>query len=137
MGRDATRIIKLKANKLTGELYIPRTGTWDDGKPDNDCFTLPEYHNEWDNGVCIRTYHQNSVKIPIVAWADFLGWYLSEGHTTINTTVISQIKHRDEVDRMLLNLPFKYKKEKNGFVICSIQLSTYLKTLGKGCDSNN
>jgi hypothetical protein len=57
---------------------------------------------------------------------------LSEGSLDNGYNVnISQYKFCDKIEETLKKLPFKYRKEKNGFRICSKQLASQLSQFGK------
>lgn len=71
-------------------------------------------------------------------WAEFLGWYLAEGHLTEHGAVISQ---SDEVNpqkcariaTLLMRLPFrhKYSTKLKGFALYSKRLAGYLRQFGR------
>lgn len=67
-------------------------------------------------------------------FAEFLGWYLSEGHTRrsgagfrIN---ISQYKYVNELESALKKMPFKFTKGSNGFDCYDRELGAYLIQFG-------
>ena len=86
------------------------------------------------------------IKIPILKWAKFFGWYITEGHCYKNSVVISQdaIENHEDIINCLksldrkpqtsrINLPDGTKKIK-GFSIKHRQLTEYLKQFGLSGD---
>lgn len=75
-------------------------------------------------------------------WLEFMGYYISEGHTTKrkgdnkkSQSCISQgDKKRDKIRECLNRLPFKYTENKNGFWIYNSDLGALLLPLGKSYD---
>ena len=74
-------------------------------------------------------------------WCEFVGWYLAEGYTTIyadrHEVIISQIKHRDRVERIgellaRLGLPAHYTGR--AWVVSNKQLALYCRALGKAAE---
>lgn len=79
--------------------------------------------------------------LPVEAWAEFLGWYLSEGSFTYKeskrySTFISQSATAnpecyDSIGKLLDQLPFAYREANGrGFKIESKQLADYVKQFG-------
>ncbi len=157
--RDKKELFKEQADSLTDRGFIPRTGVWN-GNSELEYFELPEYHKEWDFTsnralqikkisfgtkeikvkektnyvISTKVKHEEAIKIPLKDWADFLGWYISEGSTSNEyVTQIAQIKFVDEVKQMLDKLPFEYSYNGTSFRISSVQLTSYLKQYGL-CD---
>lgn len=150
--RYKKKIFKEKADSLTDKGFIPRTGIWKGSE--EKYFTLPEYHKEWTwtktdqkcfnrntkeiftsdrepYDICTKVKHEKAEKIKIGDWAEFLGWYLSEGSTSSKyVTQITQFKFPEKVKKVLDKLPFKYNYDGKAFRISSVQLTTYLKDFG-------
>lgn len=69
-------------------------------------------------------------------WCEFLGWYLSEGSTTIyrdrNEVQISQIKpnYLNQIRELLTRMGLDFHRSDRAFVICNKQLAYYLKAFG-------
>lgn len=135
--RHGKKTFKQKAGALTDKGFIPRTGEWRGSG--EEFFCLPEYHHEWDfigqygHKICTRVHHEPELKIPMPLWAEFMGWYLSEGSCSKNYVCISQTKYQEKVRDLLNRLPFSWS-EKNtkpgNFQILSMQLNKYLKPMG-------
>ena len=101
-------------------------------------FTLPDIEIIGNN---TRTFPS----IEMGDWAEFMGWYLSEGSLYINrekglyTTKISQsraanpVKWQQIVD-LLSKLPFASCNDDRGFTITGKQLAVYLEQFGKCTD---
>ena len=74
-------------------------------------------------------------------WLEFLGYYISEGHTTIRErnryqSCISQNKgaKRDKIKQCIDKLPIKYWENEDGFWFSNCQFGRYLAVLGKSPD---
>jgi len=120
----------IRADRIPQGAEIPRTGIWE-GK-EKKYFILPPYQKTWNSGKRIKkTINLPAIKIPTDIWLKFLGLYLAEGSLSYGSVNISQFRKKDKVFEYIKDLPFKIRKEKNGFRICSIQLYKYLKNLGK------
>lgn len=89
----------------------------------------------------------NVPPIPIDDWSEFMGWYISEGCCSYKESVsnvknscsyrvrISQDKIANPtkctmIENLLQRLPFKWSREKSGYVIGVKQLAHYLKDFG-------
>lgn len=93
---------------------------------DKEYFTLPGYLDG-------RGYTHPALKIPVDAWAAFLGIYLSEGSCVPSGAVkVAQIpgEKRDAMRAVMLAMPFRFCEPKNVFKISSVQLASYLKKFG-------
>ena len=108
------------------------------------CIRIKTNTNPYD-GLDIKYFElpNTSVKIDINDWAEFIGWYLSEGnvYTSANgytNVVITQLKEVNpnkwnHLSNLLAKLPFVF----NEFSHCFsdnliVELHSYLKTLGQG-----
>lgn len=102
---------------------------------DKKLFELPEVSGS--NSV------KNVGPIPMEDWAEFMGWYLSEGSATCNLedgkycVIISQDKKAnpekcERIEALLSRLPFTWhgRGDERGYSICYKQLATYLAPFG-------
>lgn len=70
-------------------------------------------------------------------WCEFMGWYLSEGSTTVyrdrHEVNISQQKEENlpHIRALLDNMGLKYRYDGRCFIICNKQLTVYLRQFGK------
>jgi hypothetical protein len=122
----------VRADKIPQGAIIPRTGIWE-GR-EKKYFILPPYKKTWISGRGLKikkTINLPALKIPMDMWLKFLGLFLAEGSLSYGSVNISQKNYTDKVWEYIKDLPFKIRKEKWGFRICSIQLSEYLKKFGK------
>ena len=74
--------------------------------------------------------------IPMMLWSKFLGYYLSEGNTTLNKVSIAQKDGPKKaiIRETMKELPFKIKETPNDLYIYSKQLAEHLRPLGKSHD---
>lgn len=126
--------------------YIPKDGTWDGEY--TDVFTLKGVDvNSWNKMKQeLREKYSKDIDIDIIAWFQFMGIYLSEGHIAgakktnrgnYQKIAITQ-KNPEKVKKIreLFNrLPFEYKERTrlNGtkdFIIVDARLYNYLVKLG-------
>lgn len=117
----------IEAYKRPTHHKIPRTGIWI-GK-EEESFELSEYFNPSK-----RDSFRKTLKIPMVSWLKFMGYYLSEGYIYHNkAAAICQNfgPKRDIMRKELAQLPFKICEGKEGFKIYSVQLVSYLRQFGK------
>ncbi len=96
-------------------------------------FVLPELR--------IRNIFYPEVRIPYELWAEFMGFYLSEGYCDKKETsektkqyriIISQTKEdfKKDIERLLEQLPFAYSKFDNGYQLDNKPLCLYLRQFG-------
>jgi replicative DNA helicase Mcm len=78
-------------------------------------FILPKYENKWNNvpnktnNIC-RSYILDELKLNIIPWLSFLGWYVAEGLVTKNCQ-ISLCIHKKEINKLskiIKNCGFKH-----------------------------
>jgi anaerobic ribonucleoside-triphosphate reductase len=72
------------------------------------------------------------VRIPYKLWAEFMGFYLSEG--SCDTSLIISPKNEDakkDLERLLVQLPFSYYKFDNGYQLDNKPLCLYLQQFGR------
>jgi hypothetical protein len=122
-----------RADSLTSRGFIPRTGIWEGESP--EYFELPKYYKKWLSGKknhLIKEKICEPVKIPIVDWLKFIGYYLSEGssHGKGWALNVSQYKYKEKMFEDLKKLPFGVTKSKAGIIIHSVQLSYYMGQFG-------
>lgn len=93
------------------------------------------------------TYIEEQKEVDPLVWAEFLGWYVSEGHAETNCN-FRQNKNRVSISQsrtinpgkwarikwILEQLPWKHYEVKNGFVLSTKQLHDYLVQFGKCYD---
>ena len=93
--------------------------------------------DRWHEGVTHQVSIQQEKKIPMNLWLEFLGYFISEGYTTINDdgyTVGIRQYPGDNYNKMkdcLSKLPFKVNIYEDRFTIHSKQLAKHLSPLGK------
>lgn len=126
-GRDNNYTLT-PVNELPNQTNICRSATFN-GINEN-YFELPDYDGR------IKT-EQPSI-LPYNLYAEFMGWFLSEGWTLDRDKCFgiaqSKFSSKDKI-RTLLNLcGFKYSTSENGFIIYSAAWWLYLKQFGKSED---
>jgi len=94
------------------------------------------YGNKYIEGKVIGEYEEK--KVLIDTWLRFLGYYISEGSTTISKDGAYSIKikqtKKDDLNKIfedIKDLPFKINKYKDCITINDKQLGSYLSPLGK------
>lgn len=118
-----------------GHLAYKGTGT--------EYFELPSIDISSNNQKVFRPINMDD-------WAEFIGWYLSEGSCTVKNgktsksnryiVYIQQEKYTDRLIECMSRLPFKYGnlyhngKSVAGVWITGKQLAVYLQKFGKSCD---
>ncbi len=118
-----------------GHLAYKGTGT--------EYFELPSIDISSNNQKVFRPINMDD-------WAEFMGWYLSEGSCTVKNgktsksnryiVYIPQEKYTDRLIECMSRLPFKYGnlyhngKSASGVWITGKQLAVYLQKFGKSCD---
>jgi hypothetical protein len=108
---------------------------------DKDYEIIPEMEvlvgDRWHEGVTHQVAIQEEKRIPMDIWLEFLGYFISEGYTTINedgyTVGIRQYPGNDynKMKDCISKLPFKVNIYEDRLTIHSKQLSKYLEPLGK------
>ena len=114
--------------------YGLKTIPWSGTLPDK--YTVPAYVGTRKN------HHRAPLVFDIRDWAEFLGWFASEGHVTKNHTQIgisqSQTANPENCERIALLLDrmgLSYWRRPAQFEINSKQLATHLvSTMGRTCD---
>jgi len=99
-----------------------------------DVFVLPEVDG------ARKTYD----KLLLENWAEFIGWYVSEGsidsfalrerskyHITISQSASANSENVERINRLLTDLDFSHSYTGHNFVIVNKQLGNYLEGLGR------
>jgi len=125
---------EVTASRIAGHIWrVPVAGKPVTGNDED--FHLPEtdYH------VKDNTSQRGEIIIEAGDWAEFLGWYLSEGNcdekTHISQSVEAYPENHAQISALLDRLPFKwfYNSDNIQFHVTSKRLTEYLKQFGK-CD---
>jgi phosphoribosylamine-glycine ligase len=95
---------------------------------------VPEYVSErvLRNGTVLRTI-QPAVSVRTESFMKFLGVFLAEGYSSGDSVKIYQSPDNpnwNKIEEILAQFPFKHTIQNDGFQISSVQLCTYLKTVG-------
>lgn len=95
---------------------------------------VPEYVGEhrYNTGTVLRTVLP-AVRVPTGVFMGFLGMFLARGYSSGRFVKIYHGRDspkREETERLLDAFPFKHTNESDGFQITSVQLCSYIKTLG-------
>lgn len=124
--RGALRFFE--AQDLPSEFCVPRSGLFSGETP--AFFDVPAQP---------LGRNKKPLRIPIVPWLKFLGWYLSEGSTYLGryATVISQVKEegRAAIEEMLSEFPYSHHRQAQSFTVSGKALCLYLRSLGADCYS--
>jgi phage terminase large subunit len=80
-----------------------------------------------------RKSGRKPTRFPIVSWLKFLGWFLSEGCASRQSTYSIHIAQSKEVGRLqieedLKDFPYHYKKDATGFNFSGKDLKNYLRS---------
>ena len=131
----------IRADQYDGDKhFIPKRSYWDGEY--KDFFTLPSISCTWIGGNynSNRTKHWPSLRIRMNDWLKFLGLFISEGSFDNDKIApshgyrvfITQVKENNlpKIEAILSKLPFKFKREKNAYVICNKQLWMHLRASG-------
>lgn len=125
----------------SGGWHIPRSGEWV-GK-DVKYIEIPEYveHHYLGKQHKYVDMKRDSIKIDTGVFMKFLGLYLAEGSMSRWGIQIAQSpnsKKREEIEKIIKDLGFKYTINKNGsYQISNVQLRKFLIDLGlheKACN---
>jgi hypothetical protein len=94
------------------------------------------YGNQFIEGKVVGEYKEK--KVPIDIWLKFLGYYISEGSTSISKEMAYSVKIKqtkqndlDKIYKDIKDLPFKVNRYKDCIMINDKQLGSYLYSLGK------
>lgn len=116
-----------KFDELPGQTSIFRSVDWQGSNSSE--FIVPPYKDYR------KTKLMQPDKLPIDIYAQFMGWFLSEGHTcdSNKTFGITQLKkdYRNSIRELLNAAGFKYGETQNGFIIYSGKWHSYLRQFGK------
>lgn len=108
----------------------------------NIIYSLKDYidknHINYDNKYVRDTHHSHSKKYPInyniLDWAEFLGWYISEGSScsTNGQIRISQCskhnpKYYKEIEELLIRMEIPHGKDNSSFYFSSRLFNNYIK----------
>lgn len=122
----------VEGKDLKPGMVIKRDAKWI-GK-EEEFYIIPEYVEKHYNGRHKKYFDiiHPAKKVKMDDWLQFLAFYLSEGSQSKKNYVvqISQKNHRDEIEKVLKRLPFKYMKDDKGFRIASVQLASHLSGFG-------
>ena len=122
---------------------IPLTSIYEGKDPDH--FELPSYNksyyvgNRYNSNKTKTFLHRENLQIKIEDWVAFFGIWLAEGFVNKNRNgyvgevgiAQSKKENKEQIRNLLEKLPFNWTENKNGFTTSSIQLATYLKSIGK------
>jgi hypothetical protein len=99
--------------------------------------SVPRIHgNQYKNSVIVGEYPQKEISMDL--WLKFLGYYLSEGSTSIDKdgsyTISIKQTHEEDLEKIyedINNLPFKIYKHMDSIRIYDKQLGEFLYPFGK------
>lgn len=97
---------------------------------DADTFTLPALQGKRDHWAA-RVFDSGD-------WAEFIGWFGSEGSISKNIRAVSiaqkNEENRNRIRDLLTRMGFVFGENSNGFNISSTQLAAHLVQYGRTCD---
>lgn len=134
----------MSAEDMVGryQTLIPKQADW--VGEDIDFFELDEitfkksfYGNKYEET-------KESIKIKTTEWAEFMGWFLSEGSFDNENIAqshgyrvfITQVKEQNKkiIESLLNKMPFNWSQDGAKYIICNKQLWMYVKQFGKAHD---
>lgn len=134
----------MSAEDMVGryQTLIPKQADW--VGEDIDFFELDEitfkksfYGNKYEET-------KESIKIKTTEWAEFMGWFLSEGSFDNENIAqshgyrvfITQVKEQNKkiIESLLNKMPFNWSQDGANYIICNKQLWMYVKQFGKAHD---
>jgi len=140
--KKAEKLLTMKSCKR-----IPSNVIFDGDYP--EYFEIPNSQNKISTYPEKMRFINDSVRLPIKPFMDFMGWYVSEGWTHIVTTTdsryncynigISQSQNANpikyqQIGQCIKDLGYKPHKTSNGWGFCSKSLALWLSKLGKSHD---
>ena len=135
--RYGNGLFRQQADSLTDKGFIPRTGRWEGEY--QEYFILPEYYHSWlsgKNGKIFKEKDCKEIKIKMDDWLKFMAIYIADGSLhnkyAVNITQSLNSTHLEEVKEILNKLPFEITYSGNSFVINSVQLTAYMRSLALG-----
>ena len=131
--KGVRRLEFVQAKDLPNQFVVFRTSNYL-GK-ESPFFILPAIPKFHYGGNGLKESKTAEEIIRMDYWLKFLGIWLSEGWTTSKNYCVgicqAKVKIRDEIKRLLSNLPFKFKEYKGQFICYDKQLWSYLHPFGQ------
>jgi DNA-directed RNA polymerase beta subunit len=142
-GESDYRIVTAEEAHNKDRTYDTGHAAWEPAAAPRD-FKLPAVVAKQGERQVARVDTAEAPSIAMEDWAEFVGWYLSEGYTHFREdqsayrVKISQSKYANpanyaRIDALLARLPFTYCRDGDGrgFSINTKQLAAYTRTLGR------
>ncbi|MBS3158243.1 hypothetical protein J4206_03070 [Candidatus Woesearchaeota archaeon] len=122
----------MKAKDLPSQFVSPRDAKWL-GR-EQDTFVLPGVSLFHYGGRSLKEKFKQPIHLPMDDWLAFLGLWIAEGSTNRITygVHVAQVNPRKKLlmEPVILKLPFKFKRTKDGWVCHDKQLWNYLRPIG-------
>ena len=122
----------IKAKELPSQFVAPRTSKWL-GR-EQDTFVLPGVSFSHYEEHSVREKFKQPVHIPMDDWLAFLGLWIAEGSTSSRhySVHVAQVNPKKKllIEPIILRLPFRFKRTKDGWACNDKQLWSYLRPIG-------
>jgi len=107
-------------------------------------FEIPEYHNEWTSRGGQHSFTKPARIVPMDGWLKFLGYYITEGSTTVGAVVIHQNPGEicEKIGEAFQSIGYdathysSSRKSSDWWYVGDVQLAKYLRRFGKSHDKH-